>query len=95
MTGNNTQNVKDIIKKLMRNPKLADKLDGLDALDIWKELIGQQIQKYITDARMYKGILYVKLSIINYTFIKMVEHYKMIAKWLNFIRHKLYYIMSV
>ena len=47
---------------LPQEQKLADKLDGLDALDIWKELIGQQIQNYITDARMYKGILYVKLK---------------------------------
>ena len=40
MRGDNTSNVGDIIRKLMRNPKLAEKMDELDALDVWKELIG-------------------------------------------------------
>lgn len=51
----------DIIRKLMSNPKLAGKLDKLDALQIWEELIGEQLCKYITDQKIYKGTLYVKL----------------------------------
>ncbi len=48
----------DIIRKLMSNPKLAGKLDKLDALQIWEELIGKQLCKYITDQKIYKGTLY-------------------------------------
>jgi hypothetical protein len=62
MRGNNTNNVGDIIKKLMKNPKLADRLDELDALEVWKELIGKQLQKYITEARMIKGSLLIKVK---------------------------------
>ena len=62
MRGNNTKNVGDIIRKLMRNPKLADRLDELDALEVWKELIGKQLQNYITEARMIKGSLFIKVK---------------------------------
>jgi hypothetical protein len=62
MRGNNTNNVGDIIRKLMKNPKLAEKMDGLDALDVWKELIGDNLQKFVVGAKMYKGNLYVQLS---------------------------------
>jgi len=60
--GNNTNNVGDIIRKLMKNPKLAEKMDELDALDVWKELIGDNLKKFVVSAKMYKGNLYVKLS---------------------------------
>ena len=46
----------------MKNPKLADKLDELDALEVWKELIGKQLQNYITEARMIKGSLLIKVK---------------------------------
>jgi len=62
MRGNNTNNVGNIIRKLMKNPKLADRLDELDALEVWKELIGKQLQKYIAEARMIKGSLLIKVK---------------------------------
>ena len=62
MRGNNNLKVGDIIRKLMKNPKLAEKLDMLNALDAWEEIIGAPISKYITDQKIYKGILYVKLK---------------------------------
>lgn len=62
MRGNNNRKVGDIIRKLMKNPKLAEKLDMLNALDAWEEIIGAPISKYITDQKIFKGILYVKLK---------------------------------
>ena len=62
MRGNNTNNVGDIIRKLMKNPKLADRLDELDALEVWKELIGKQLQNYIAESRMKKGSLLIKVK---------------------------------
>tara|TARA_B100001758_G_C18310502_1_gene557565 strand:+ start:875 stop:1165 length:291 start_codon:yes stop_codon:yes gene_type:complete len=62
MRGNNTNNVGDIINRLMKNPKLADRLDALDALQVWKELIGRQLENYIAEARMIKGKLLIKVK---------------------------------
>ena len=62
MRGDNTSNVGDVIRKLMKNPKLADKMDELDALDVWKELMGENLQKFVVGAKMYKGNLHVTLS---------------------------------
>ena len=46
----------------MKNPKLSEKLDKLEAIDAWNEIIGKQLSKYITDQKINKGILYVKLK---------------------------------
>ena len=62
MRGNNNRLIGDIIRKLMKNPKLAGKLDELDALQVWEEIIGKQICKYVADQKIYKGTLYVKLK---------------------------------
>ena len=62
MRRDNTNNIGQIIRKLMKNPKLADRLEELDALEVWKELIGTQLQNYITDAKMVKGNLLIKLK---------------------------------
>ena len=62
MRGNNNRVIGDIIRKLMKNPKLAGKLDELDALQAWEEIIGKQICKYVADQKIYNGTLYVKLK---------------------------------
>jgi len=62
MRGNNNRKVGEIIRKLMNNPNLAEKLDKLDALEAWEKIIGMQLCKYITEQKIYKGILYVKLK---------------------------------
>ena len=62
MKGNNNKTIGEIIKKLMKNPKISKKLDQLDALDIWKEIVGKTIVKYITEQKVYNNILYVKLK---------------------------------
>ena len=62
MRWDNTSNVGDIIRKLMKNPKLADKMDELDALDVWKELIGNNLKKFVISVKIHKGNLHVKLS---------------------------------
>ena len=46
----------------MKNPKLAEKLDKLDAIESWEEIIGPQLCRYVTDQKIYKGILHVKLK---------------------------------
>ena len=62
MARNNTYNVGDVIRKLMKNPKLADKLEKLDVLQIWDEIIGGALRQYVVDQTLNKDILYVKLK---------------------------------
>ena len=52
MRSNNNIVIGDIIKKLMKNPKLAAKLNELDALEVWEEIIGKQICKYVDDQKI-------------------------------------------
>ena len=62
MRGNNNKILGEIIKKLMKNPKISKRLDQLDAIDVWKEIVGETIIKYITEQKIYNNILYVKLK---------------------------------
>lgn len=62
MRGNNNRKVGEIISKLMKNPKLAKELNKLDALDAWERIIGAPLCKYITDQKIYNGILYVQIK---------------------------------
>ena len=62
MKRDNTNIIGDIIRKLMKNPKLAKKLDELDALNICKEVIGEKLNKYINDIIISNGKLIIKLK---------------------------------
>ena len=62
MRGDNNRKVGDIIRKLMKNPKLETKLDNLDAIDAWQEIIGAPLCRYISSQRVYKGVLYAKFK---------------------------------
>jgi hypothetical protein len=62
MRGNNNRKLGDIIRKLMKNPKLSEKLDNLDAIESWEEILGPQLFRYVTDQKINKGILHVKLK---------------------------------
>ena len=62
MKGDNSRKVGDIIRKLMKNPKLETKLDNLDAIAAWEEIIGLPLCKYITRQRVCKGVLYAKIK---------------------------------
>ena len=62
MRGDNNKKLGDIVRKLMANPKLSKRLDKLDALDAWEDIIGSSLIKYIADQKIYNGVLYVKLK---------------------------------
>ena len=62
MRGDNTYNIGNIIRKLMKNPKLANRLDKLDALSVWDDLIGETLKKYIIAQKIINDKLYVKLN---------------------------------
>lgn len=62
MRGSNNQKLGDIVKKLMKNPKISHRLEKLNVLDVWQDIIGVQLCKYITDQKIHKDILYVKIK---------------------------------
>tara|TARA_B100000902_G_scaffold339420_1_gene341622 strand:+ start:1541 stop:1831 length:291 start_codon:yes stop_codon:yes gene_type:complete len=62
MKRNNLSNIGFVIKKLMRNAKLVNKLETLDALEIWKNIIGKDLKQYVTENKIINSILYVKLN---------------------------------
>ena len=62
MKRDNTNIIGDIVRKLMKNPKLAKKLDELDALNICKEVIGEKLNQYINDIIISNGKLIIKLK---------------------------------
>ena len=61
----NMKSLSSVMRKILRNPKLSERLVKLDILEIWDDIIGQNLQKYVTDSKVYKDKLYVKLKSSN------------------------------
>ncbi len=59
---NNNKPISQIISKLIKNPKLNERLQKLDALDIWNEIIGENLRKYIIESTVKEGVLIIKLN---------------------------------
>ncbi len=62
MRRDNTKKLNEVITKLMRNPKLEDRLEKLDILEIWEDVIGKNLKQYIQDSIVRKDILEVRLK---------------------------------
>tara|TARA_B100001093_G_scaffold62208_1_gene52268 strand:- start:10584 stop:10874 length:291 start_codon:yes stop_codon:yes gene_type:complete len=61
MGRNNINTIGQVIKKLMGNNKLSKRLDDLNVLDIWNNIIGKDLEKYIKSTKLVDGKLHVKL----------------------------------
>ena len=61
MRRNNTNTIGQIIKKIIRNNKLSKRLDVLNILDVWNNIIGKDLEKYIKSTKLVDDKLYVKL----------------------------------
>ena len=64
-SSSNMSSLSSVMRKILRNPKLSDRLLKLDILEIWNAIIGENLQKYVIDAKVYKGKLFVKLESSN------------------------------
>ena len=58
----NTNSLGTLIRKILKNPKLAKKLDNLKVIEAWNDIIGVNLQKYVIDIKVYNGKLFVKLK---------------------------------
>ena len=61
MRRNNTNTIGQIIKKIICNNKLSKRLDVLNILDVWNNIIGKDLEKYIKSTKLVDDKLYVKL----------------------------------
>ena len=64
-SSSNMNSLSSVMRKILRNPKLSDRLLKLDILEIWNDIIGENLQKYVIEAKVYKGKLFVKLRSSN------------------------------
>ena len=61
----NMKSLSSVMRKILRNPKLSERLIKLDILEIWDDIIGSNLQKYVSDSKVYKDKLYIKLKSSN------------------------------
>tara|TARA_Y100001978_G_scaffold172356_1_gene162626 strand:- start:135 stop:440 length:306 start_codon:yes stop_codon:yes gene_type:complete len=61
MRRNNTNTIGQIIKKILSNNKLSKRLDVLNVLDVWNNIIGKDLEKYIKSTKLVDDKLHVKL----------------------------------
>ena len=55
------KSLSSVMRKILRNPKLSERLIKLDILEIWDDIIGSNLQKYVTDSKVYKAVSYTHL----------------------------------
>ena len=58
----NMNSLSNVIRKIIKNPKLSRRLDNIKVIEIWEEIIGKNLQKYVIDSKVYKNKLYIKLK---------------------------------
>tara|TARA_B100000965_G_scaffold227702_1_gene190583 strand:+ start:1227 stop:1523 length:297 start_codon:yes stop_codon:yes gene_type:complete len=61
-SNSNMNSLSTIMRKILKNPKLSKRLDNIKIIEIWNELIGSNLEKYVLDSKVYKGRLYIKLK---------------------------------
>ena len=75
----NTQKLSSIINKVINKNNLRHKIDQLNIIDIWRDIIGESIQKYVKEEKVKDYTLYIKLKSsvvrneISYNKSKIIE----------------------
>ena len=58
----NTQKLSSIIDKVINKNNLRHKIDQLNIIDIWRDIIGESIHKYVKEEKVKDYSLYIKLK---------------------------------
>lgn len=58
----NMNSLSNVIRKIIKNPKLSKRLDNIKVIEIWEEIIGKNLEKYVIDSKVYNNKLYIKLK---------------------------------
>ena len=61
-SSSNMKSLSNVMRKILKNPKLSKRLDNIKIIEIWNELIGSNLQKYVIDSKVYNGKLFIKLK---------------------------------
>tara|TARA_B100001778_G_scaffold211004_1_gene174637 strand:- start:460 stop:756 length:297 start_codon:yes stop_codon:yes gene_type:complete len=61
-SSSNMKSLSNVMRKILKNPKLSKRLDNIKIIEIWNELIGSNLQKYVLDSKVYNGKLFIKLK---------------------------------
>jgi len=86
MRRNNINTIGQVIKKLTKNNKLSKRLYVLNILDVWNNIIGKDLEKYVKSTKLVDDKLYIALrsSIVrNEISYKKTELIQRINKKLN------------
>ena len=62
MRKSNQQQIGAVIKKLLKNQQLEGRLQELDLLDNCKEILGENLMKFVKEISIKDGILSIKVS---------------------------------
>lgn len=62
MKRNNTEQVGDVIRRLLRQEGLETPLNEYRLIDAWKDVVGAGIARYTTNLYIKNQVLYVHLS---------------------------------
>lgn len=62
MRKSNTQRLSDVLKDYMHENKLDQKMNELDIISSWEDLLGQTAARYTQSLRIESGTLFVKVS---------------------------------
>ena len=58
----NTQKLSSIIDKVINKNNLRHKIDQLNIIDIWRDIIGESMHKYVKEEKVKDLTLYIKLK---------------------------------
>ena len=58
----NTQKLSSIIDKVINKNNLRHKIDQLNIIDIWRDIIGENIHTYVKEEKVKDYTLYIKLK---------------------------------
>ena len=58
----NTQKLSSIINKVINKNNLRHKIDQLNIIDIWRDIIGENIHTYVKEEKVKDYTLYIKLK---------------------------------
>ena len=56
----------NVIRKIIKNPKLSKRLDNIKVIEIWEEIIGKNLEKYVIDSKVHNNKLYIDTLIVPY-----------------------------
>lgn len=62
MKRSNTQNIKEVIDLLLDQMQIKQKLKEVEAIRIWKEMMGKTVARHLKEVVIHKRVMFVRLT---------------------------------